>query len=85
MYKDKKFEIISVSIDHDRKAWIKAIQQDRLNWTHVSDLQAWNNAVSRLYGITGVPANVLIAPDGKILAKNITGEQLNSELRKLIQ
>lgn len=79
-YKDRNFSIISVSLDKDKDAWIKAIKKDNLNWTHVSDLRFWENAVAIQYYITSVPANVLIDPDGKILAKDIPGEELQSRL-----
>lgn len=84
-FKEKNFEIISISLDKDRKEWIEAIRHDNLNWTHLSDLKFWDNAVSRLYAVDGVPSNLLIGPDGKILAKNIRGEQLDAELRNRIQ
>jgi peroxiredoxin len=85
--KDKNFTVLSVSLDKpDAKGkWFKAIQDDKLTWTHVSDLKFWDNAVAKLYGITAVPFNLLIGPDGVILAKNLRGARLEEQLRKYIK
>lgn len=83
LYKDKGFEIISVSLDSDKKPWLEAIKKDGLPWLHVSDLKGWNNEVGRLYGVRGVPACYLIGKDGKIIADNVRGEKLNEQLAKL--
>jgi thiol-disulfide isomerase/thioredoxin len=83
LYKDKGFEILSVSLDSDKKPWLEAIKKDGLPWLHVSDLKGWNNEVGRLYGVRGVPACYLIGKDGKIIADNVRGEKLNEQLAKL--
>jgi peroxiredoxin len=85
-YKDKGFTVLSVSLDQPGKkeAWLKAIHDDHLTWTHVSDLKFWANAVVKLYDINAVPANFLIGPDGTILAKNVRGEDLEKELAKVL-
>jgi peroxiredoxin len=83
LYKNKGFEIISVSVDTYKKNWVQAIEQDKLPWLQVSDLRGWNNAVGRLYGITGVPAFFLINPDGKIIGKDLRGEPLNKKLAEI--
>lgn len=80
IYKDKGFEILSVSLDSKKADWIKAIEEDGLPWLHVSDLKGWNNAAGRLYGVRGVPACYLIGRDGKIIADNVRGEKLNEKL-----
>jgi peroxiredoxin len=84
LYKDKGLEIVGVSLDHDKDAWVKAIEKDQLPWVHVSDLQGWKNAVSTSYGIMGVPANFLIDPQGKIVAQNLRGEALNKKLQEIL-
>jgi peroxiredoxin len=82
-FKDKNFTIVSVSLDQTKDNWIKAINQDNLAWTHVSDLQYWNNAVARMYNIESIPANMLIDPDGNIIAKNLRGEDLQARLKAI--
>ncbi len=62
--------------------WLEAIKADNLSWTHVSDLQYWNNAVAQLYHIQSIPANILIDPTGKIIARDLRGEEF---LRKYIE
>lgn len=83
IYKDKGFEILSVSLDAKKNDWIKAIEEDGLPWLHVSDLKGWNNAAGRLYGVRGVPACYLIDRDGKIIADNVRGEKLNKKLAEI--
>jgi peroxiredoxin len=85
-YKDKKFTVLGVSLDQPGKkeAWLEAIAKDGLTWTHVSDLKFWNNEVSKMYGIHAIPANFLIDPNGKIIAKNIRGEALQAKLAEIL-
>lgn len=82
-YKEKGFEILAVSLDQSKENWLKAIEQDGLPWLHVSDLKGWNNEVGRLYGIRAVPANFLLDKDGKVIASNLRGEDLNKKLASL--
>ena len=84
-YNDKGFEIISVSLDEVKESWLKAIEQDQLEWTHVSDLKGWNNEVGRLYGVRAVPASFLVDADGKIIANGLRGEPLNEKLAQLFK
>lgn len=85
-YKDKNFTVLGVSLDQPGKkeAWLGAIEKDGLTWTQVSDLKYWNNEVSKMYGIKGIPANFLIDPNGKIIAKKIRGEQLHAKLAEIL-
>ncbi len=77
----KSFEILSVSLDQNEIAWIKAIEKDGLIWPyHVSDLQGWNNAAASRYGVNSIPSNVLIDGNGIIIAKNLRGEALDKAL-----
>lgn len=82
-YKDKGFDVLSVSLDHEKKNWETAIQKDGLLWTQVSDLKGWKNEVATLYGVQAVPTNFLIDPSGKIIAENLRGEDLNKALQNL--
>lgn len=84
-YKDKNFTILGVSLDQTKDAWEKAIRDDHLAWHHVSDLQFWDNSAAQLYGVEAIPANFLIGPDGKIIAKDLRGEALSQKLAQLIQ
>ncbi|HEY8955687.1 TlpA disulfide reductase family protein [Chitinophaga sp.] len=85
-YKDRSFTILGVSLDqangHD--AWLKAIHTDQLTWTHVSDLKYWENEVAKLYSVRAVPQNFLLDPNGKIIAKNLRGEELDKKLAEIL-
>jgi peroxiredoxin len=84
-YKDKGFTVLGVSLDQPGKkdAWLKAIADDKLTWTHVSDLKFWDNAAAKLYGIRSIPANFLIDPSGKIIAKGLREEDLQNKLAEI--
>ena len=84
-YKDKNFTVLGVSLDQQRDNWLQAITDDKLTWTHVSDLQYWSNAVAQLYRIESIPQNILIDPFGKIVARNLRGEELQMKLKELLQ
>jgi hypothetical protein len=86
-YKDKNFTVLSVSLDQPGKkeAWLNAIHKDGLTWNHVSDLKFWDNAVAKEYGIRAIPQNLLLDPSGKIIAKNIRGEELNKKLAEIFK
>ncbi len=83
-FKDKNFTVLGVSLDRAKDPWLQAIQSDNLTWTHVSDLKFWSNAVAQQYGISSIPQNLLIGPDGKIVAKNLRGPELQSTLCKIL-
>jgi len=82
-YKDKGFEIISVSLDNVKERWLEAIEKDGLDWIHVSDLKGWNNEVGRLYGVRAVPASFLVDAQGKIIGNGLRGEPLNKKLAEI--
>ncbi len=63
---------------------MKAIHQDKLTWTHISELQHWNSAITKLYFVRGIPQNFLIGPDGKILASNLRGDILAATLENIL-
>ncbi len=84
-YHSKGFEVFSVSLDKDKKAWTKAIADDKLSWTHVSDLGYWQSSVVPLYDIKGIPMTVLLDKEGRIVAKNLRGEQLAAKVAELLK
>jgi peroxiredoxin len=84
-FKDKNFTVLGVSLDTDKAEWLKAINQDKLSWQHISDLKGWSSAAVPLYGLNGIPFNVLIDPEGKIIAGNLRGGQLRSKLSQLLK
>jgi len=83
-YHDKGFTIYSVSLDTSRDNWLKAIKSDGLSeWTHVSDLKGWNCIAAQKYGVHSIPANFLLDKDGKIIAKNLRGANLENKLKEI--
>lgn len=78
-YHDQGFDVLGVSFDTNKEAWLAAIEKDGLTWTHVSDLQGWSNAAGQLYSIAFIPQNALIK-DGMIVARNLEGEELFTEI-----
>jgi peroxiredoxin len=82
-YGGENFEILGVSLDRTKEAWMKAISDDGLPWLHVSDLQYFNSAAARLYNINAIPATYLIDPQGNILAKDLRGPSLEAKLVEL--
>ena len=85
-YKDRNFTVLGVSLDqpNGKEKWLKAINEDHLTWTQVSDLKFWNNAVAKQYDIQSIPANLLIGPDGKIIAKDLHGDELEKKLAEVL-
>lgn len=85
-YRSKGFSVLGVSLDRPgaKDAWLKAIHDDNLTWTHVSDLQWWNNAVAKLYGIQAIPQNLLLDPTGRIIGKNLRGQDLHNKLEEVL-
>lgn len=83
-YKNKGFEIFSVSLDNNKNAWENAIKADNLTWkNHVSDLKGWSSEGGQLYGVSSIPYTVLIDRDGKIIAFNLRGEALKQKLAEI--
>ncbi|MBP8033839.1 MAG: TlpA family protein disulfide reductase [Bacteroidia bacterium] len=82
----KGFEILSVSLDQNEVAWVKAIEKDLLAWPyHVSDLQGWSNAAAMRYGVNSIPTNVLVDANGIIVAKNLRGSALENALEEQLK
>jgi peroxiredoxin len=85
-YKDKNFTVLGVSLDQSnaKDKWLKAIADDNLYWTHVSDLAYWKNAAAQLYEVQAIPQNYLVDPSGKIVATNLRGAELDKKLAALL-
>ena len=81
-FRTKNFTILGVSLDRpgQKEKWLQAIRDDGLTWNHVSDLQFWNNSAAQLYHVQGIPQNILVDPQGKIVGKNLHGEALQAKL-----
>lgn len=83
-FKDKNFTVLGVSLDQDKKAWLKAIKDDGLVWKQVSDLKFWNNEAATMYHVEAIPYNVLIDPQGKIIGTELRGSQLHDKLAEVL-
>jgi len=83
-FKLKNFTILGVSLDDDKADWLEAVQQDKLNWLHISDLKKWESTVVSTYQIQGIPFNVLLDPTGKIIATDLRGSALQNTLKQLL-
>lgn len=84
-FKNKNFTILGVSLDQDKGAWLKAIEKDNLQWSHMSDLKMWESAAVQAYGFDGIPFNVLIDPQGKIIASSLRGQELEARLAEVLK
>jgi peroxiredoxin len=84
-YKSKNFTVFGVSFDQDKQKWLQAITKDGLTWSHVSDLKGWSNEVGQLYRISSIPRNFLVDPTGKIIAKDLRGDELNARLAEIFK
>lgn len=80
----KGFTVFGVSLDNDKDKWLGAIAEDGLTWSHVSELQGWNCSAARLYGVMSIPANFLLDKEGKIIASNLRGEDLENKLKEVM-
>ncbi len=83
-FKDKGFGVFGVSLDRDRETWLKAIEDDNLTWTHVSDLAYWNNAAAQMYVVNSIPSSLIVDQKGKIVAKNKRDQELRETVAKLL-
>jgi peroxiredoxin len=84
-FNKKGFDVFGVSLDRDSARWVTAIKDDKLTWTHVSDLKYWENAAAGMYGVRSIPANFLLDRNGVIIAKNLQGEELKAKLTELLK
>jgi peroxiredoxin len=84
-FKNKNFTILGVSLDKEKAPWLKAIADDQLAWTHISDLKFWDSQVVPMYGIQGIPYSVLLDPNGIVIAENLRGEELEKKLSEVLR
>ncbi len=84
-YREKGFDIVGLSLDNDRKAWLGAIRRMGLSWHHLSDLKGWDSVGARTYGVNSIPATLLIGPDGRIVASGLRGEELEKKLAEIFR
>ena len=82
-FKDKGFTVFGVSLDRDKKSWLAAIREDNLNWQHVSDLKYWSSEAAALYGVSSIPRNFLLDPDGRIIGRDLRGPDLLDKLNQI--
>lgn len=85
-YKNKNFTVLGVSLDKagEKDKWLKAIKDDKLTWTHVSDLKYWNSSIVGLYHLDGIPFNVLVDPAGKVVGEGLRGIELEQQLQEIL-
>lgn len=82
-YHPMGFDILSVSLDENKQAWLKAIRSDRLSWKQVIDTTAWNSVAAKNWDVLGVPNSFLIDPEGNIIARNLHGVELEKKVQEL--
>ena len=82
-YHAKGFEIVGLSLDNRSDAWKKAIGDMELNWVHLSDLKGWQSVAAKTYSIQGIPASLLVDPNGKIVARDLRGDKLGNKLKQI--
>ncbi len=83
-YNKKGFDVFGVSLDRTKEDWVKAIKDDNLTWTHVSDLKFWDCAPAKMYAVSAIPANFLIDANGVIVGHNLRGEALGEKVKELL-
>ncbi len=84
-FRNKNFTVLGVSLDADKAAWLQAIKDDGLTWQHISDLKQWQSAAVSLYNLEGIPYNVLLNPNGEIVATNLRGAALGAKLAEVLK
>ena len=84
-FKEKNFTVLGVSLDNDKDKWEAAIKKDNLSWTHISDLKGWESIAARTYDVQSIPANFLVDPQGKVVARDLRGEALIEALAQTLK
>ncbi len=82
-YHAKGFNIVGLSFDQDKEAWVNAIDALKMPWIHLSDLQGWDSKAAQVYGVNSIPASLLVDPEGTIVAQNLRGESLGETLKQI--
>ena len=80
----KGFDVLGVSLDQKKEDWVKAIADDKLTWTHVSDLKYWGNDAAKLYAVNSIPSNFLLDDKGIIIARNLRGDDLYKKVKEIL-
>ena len=84
-YHDKGFEIVGLSFDREKDPWVKAITEWEMPWTHLSDLKYWQSVAADVYSVNSIPDNLLIDPEGTVIARGLRGDALEAKLAEVIQ
>ena len=84
-YKNNNFDVLGISLDTDKAAWLGAVKADGLTWTHVSELKDFNGETVKKYQVQAIPTSYLIDPAGEIAAKNLRGDELDAFLAKTLR
>ena len=84
-YKKRGFEILGVSLDEQKDRWLKAVSEDKYTWPQVGDLKGWENTAAAQYGIRAIPFNLLLDPNGAVIARNLRGEELAAKLKEIFR
>jgi len=84
-YHKKGLEMVSISLDNQKENWVKAITALNMPWTHLSDLKGWQSVVCEVYKVWAIPDNLLINPQGEIVARNLRGETLHEKLKEIFE
>jgi thiol-disulfide isomerase/thioredoxin len=84
-YHDKGFDIVGLSFDNKKEPWVKYIAELKMPWTHLSDLKGWNTVASEVYGVNSIPDNLLIDPQGKIVARGLRAQALQDKLKEIFE
>ena len=84
-FHEKGLDIVGVSLDGQRAPWVEAIEKLKMPWVHLSDLKGWESLVTKVYKINAIPDNLLVDPQGKIVARNLRGEELHAKLAEIFK
>lgn len=84
-FHSKGLNIIGVSLDEDAERWKEAIAKDKLTWTHVSNLKGWHDPIAQMYNVDQIPTTFLLDSSGKIVGKDLHGEELASKIQSLLE
>lgn len=82
-YHKKGFNVVGISFDTNGKAWKDYIKNNKLNWTHLSDLNGWKSAAQKTYEVMSIPSSILVDGNGKIIANDLRGEELQKKLKEI--
>ena len=84
-FKDKGLNIVGVSLDRNKPNWLKAIEDDGLNWSHVSNLKYWSDPIAQMYKVRAIPASFILDKEGRIISKNLRGDALHKKVKELLE